>query len=44
MVIVSEAFTPSFCDVFVGRSLLFNAILAMKLRSGNIRVESVLVD
>ena len=34
----SEVFIPSFCDVFVWRSLLF------KLRSGNIRVESVLVD
>ena len=40
----SEVFIPSFCDVFVWRSLLFNVILAMKLRSGNIRVESVLVD
>ena len=39
-----EVFIPSFCDVFVWRSLLFNVILAMKLRSGNIRVESVLVD
>jgi hypothetical protein len=40
----SEVFVPSFCDVFVWRSFLFNVILAMKLRSGNIRVESVLVD
>ena len=44
VVVVSEAFIPSFCDVFVWRSLLFNVILAMKLRCGNIRVESVLVD
>ena len=40
----SEVFIPSFCDVFVWRSLLFNVILAMKLRCGNIRVESALVD
>ena len=39
-----EVFIPSFCDVFVWRSLLFNVILAMKLRCGNIRVESALVD
>ena len=44
VVVVFEAFIPSFCDVFVWRSLLFNVILVMKLRYDNIRVESLLVE
>ena len=32
VVVVSEAFIPSFCDVFVWRLLLFKVILAIRLR------------
>jgi len=44
VVVVSEAFIPSFYDVFVWRSLLFSVILVVRLRCDNIRVDSVLVE
>ena len=44
VVVVSETFIPSFCDVFFWRSLLFNAILAMRLGCDNIRVEALLAE
>ena len=44
VVIVSEAFIPSFCDMFVWRSLLFDGTLVMRLRCDNIRVESLLIE
>ena len=44
VVVVSEAFIPSICDVFVWRSLLFNVTIVMRLRCDNIRVESLLIE